>query len=135
MKLNQLKVKLIKLDGINLLHSKGLLLMDKSIVEEKKGMFFKDKTTYKINTKHIKRSKKGKAFLFIDVKEGKSFNPQSSDKPNIKCQNCLQYLLQKKNWESRQVMKKHNRWETLFIFLAGIGTFFLITQVIGMIIK
>jgi len=32
-------------------------------------------------------------------------------------------------------MKKISKWNALFIFLAGIGFFFLITQVIGMIVK
>jgi len=135
MPINQLKVRLIKIDGINILFSKGMLDMDKSLIEEKQGRIFKEKTTYKIKTKHMKRTKKGKALMFIDVKEGKSFDPETTEKPNIKCQNCLQYLLQKKNWESRQVMKKISKWNALFIFLAGIGFFFLITQVIGMIVK
>ncbi len=34
MKLNQIKVKLIKIDGINILKGKGILDTDKSIVEE-----------------------------------------------------------------------------------------------------
>jgi len=135
MPINQLKVRLIKIDGINILFGKGKLDMDKSLIEEKQGKIFRDTTTYKIKTEHMKRTKKGKALMFIDVKEGKSFNPETAKKPNIKCQNCLQFLMQRKNWESRQVMKKISKWNALFIFLAGIGFFFLITQVIGMIVK
>jgi len=135
MKLNKLKVKLIKIDGINILHGKGILDTEKELVEETRGRIFKNKNTYKINTKHIKRERKGKAIIFIDLKEGKSFNPQSQDKPNIKCQNCLQFLLQKKNWEARQSTKKIDKWHGLAIFFAGIGFFFLITQIIGTIFK
>jgi len=135
MKLNKLKVKLIKIDGINILHGKGILDTEKELIEEKQGFLFRDKTTYKINTEHIKREKKGKAIIFIDLKEGKSFNPQSANNPNLKCQNCLQFLLQKKNWEARQSIKKIDKWHGLAIFFAGIGFFFLITQVIGMIVK
>lgn len=135
MKLNQLKVRLIKIDGINVLKSKGILNTDTNLVVEKKGFLFRDENKYKINTEHIKRSRKGKAIIFIDVKESKSFNPDTAKNPNIRCQNCLQYLLQRKNWESRQVMKKISKWNALFIFLAGIGFFFLLTQVIGMIVK
>ncbi|MFQ5825637.1 MAG: hypothetical protein ACE5JB_16485 [bacterium] len=135
MKLNKLKVKLIKIDGINVLHGKGILDTEKDLVEEKRGFFFKDKNTYKVDTKHIKRDKKGKALLFIDLKEGKSFNPHTQDNPNLKCQNCLQFLLQKKNWEARQTTKKIDKWTALYIFFAGIGFFFLITQIIGAFIK
>lgn len=135
MKLNQLKIKLIKIDGINILHSKGILNTDNNLVEEKRGFLFKDKNNYKIDTKHIKRGRKGEATIFIDLKEGKSFNPHTSSNPNLKCQNCLQYLLQKKNWEARQTTKKIDKWQALEIFFAGIGFFFLLTHIIGIIIK
>ncbi len=128
-------MKLIKIDGINILYGYGTLFTDKDIVEEKKGFLFRDKNTYKIDSKHIKREKKGRATIFIDLKQAKSFNPHTTNNPNLKCQNCLQFLLQKKNWEARQTTKKIDKWSALMIFFGGIGFFFLITQIIDIIMR
>lgn len=134
MKLNQLKINLIKLDGVNVIQSKNAILDSKTgVVFEKKGFLFREKENYKIETDHIKRSKKGKMLIFIDMKTKKSINPHTSNSVSGKCQNCLGYLMQEKNWKARQQNKKIDRWMAIAYLFAGIGLFYLITQLVSII--
>lgn len=134
MKSNELKVKLIKIDGINIFpKAKGILESDKQIVRERKGFLFRDIQNYSINTQHLKRDTKGKPVFFIDLKTHKSINPHTTEKADIKGQNALGYLMQEKNWKARQQNKKIDKWTALIILFAGMGLYFLITSILGRI--
>ena len=132
-KLNEMKIKLIKIDGVNILYGKGKLETDKNLITEKIGKLFRAITTYKVEPKHIKREKRGKAVIGIDLKTHKSIDLATLSITNLKCQNCLEYLIQKKNWEARQKNLKYSTTQTLIILFAGMGLFFLVTQIIGII--
>lgn len=127
MKVNEIKIKLIKIDGTNTIFGKGILNTETTLCLEKKGRIKKTVSRYHIDSTHIKRDRKGKALCFMDLNTHKSFNPKLDEK-DIKTINQIQYVTQAANWEAHQNKMKVSKWQILIYMFAGMGLFFLITS-------
>lgn len=128
LKVNEIKIKLIKIDGTNTIFGKGILNTETTLCLESKGKIKKQKSRYHINSIHIKRDKRGKAVCFVDLNTHKSFNP-NEDKKDIKTINQIQYVTQSANWEAHQNKMKISKWQVLMYMFAGMGIFFLIVSI------
>jgi hypothetical protein len=129
MKINEIKIKLVKIDGTNTIFGKGILNTETTLCLEQKGKIKKAKSRYHINAKHIKRDKKGKALCFIDLNTHKSFSPNENDK-DIKTINQIQYVTQSANWEAHQNKMKISKWQILIYMFSGMGVFFLVMSIL-----
>jgi len=140
MKPNELKLRLIKIDGINIFYGKGIYNTETTLCTEKKGFFGKNKSYYAITTEHIKRGKKGKGYCIIDLNqhtsigeivtksEGKSIDLNSEK--NVKIINQIQYVTQRANWEARVRKMKMSIWSQLILIFCGMGILFFITSML-----
>jgi len=139
MKANEIKLRLIKIDGINTFFGKGIYNTETTLCTEKSGLFFKKvKSIYGVSSEHIKRGKKGKALCIIDLNthtsvgkvevEGNSINLDS--KKNIKLINQIQYVTQRANWEAHQRKMKMSIWAQLILIFCGMGILFFITSIL-----
>ena len=132
MKQNEIKIRVIKLSGTNLLENKkAKLVLDKHIVYEKKrdGIFNIKIERYVVDTKHIKRDKKGKAVIGIDLKTHSSFDLSSGEKISSEIVNTLAFLVDEKYHEANMSVPKMKRWEKIAYMFAGMGLFYLITEI------
>ena len=136
MKFNEIKIKLVKIDGTNIILGKGILNTETTLCLEKKRGLKKQESRYHISSNHIKRDKKGKALVFIDLGNHKSFEPDAKTK-DIKTINQIQYVTQSANWEAHQNKLKISKWQILIYMFSGMGLFFLIVsalQALGLFI-
>jgi len=130
MKPNEIKLRLIKIDGINVFFGKGIYDTETTLCTEKKGFLFKgNKSIYNVTSGHIKRSKKGRALCIIDLATHQSINPHTKNK-DIKTINEIQYVTQKANWEAHLKRLKMSVWAQLILIFCGMGIFFLITTIV-----
>jgi len=138
MKPNEIKLRLIKIDGINVFYGKGIYDTETTLCTEKSGLFGKNKSFYSITTEHIKRGKKGKGYCIIDLNqhisigeieaEGMSINLNSEK--NIKIINQIQYVTQRANWEAHLKRLKMSIWAQLTLIFCGMGILFLVTSIL-----
>jgi len=129
MKANQLNLRLIKIEGINLFFGKGVYNTETNLCTEKSGFLLKKtKSIYLIDSDHVKRSG-NKAYCFVDLGTHKSLNPHTNPKDN-KLINQIQYLTQKQKWEANIKKRKLSKWEQLILLFCGMGVFFFITSII-----
>ena len=138
MKLNELKVKLVKISGTNIFYGKGKLELDRHIITESKGFWFMKKSTrYIIDTAHIKRDRKGKALVFLDMNTHKSLGDkitksilplnQSIDGELL---NTLDFLVDKEYHKANMEIPKLSRWEKISYMFVGFGVLFFILEII-----
>jgi len=130
MRANEIKLRLIKIDGINVFFGKGIYDTETTLCKESSGFLLKKtKSIYNVTSEHIKRSKKGRALCIIDLATHKSINPHTENK-DIKTINQIQYVTQKANWEARLKRLKMSVWAQLILIFCGMGIFFLITTIV-----
>jgi len=130
MKANEIKLRLIKIDGINVFFGKGIYDTETTLCTEKKGFLFKgSKSIYNVTSEHIKRSKKGKALCIIDLATHQSINPHTEGK-DIKTINQIQYVTQKANWEAHLKRLKMSVWAQLILIFCGMGLLFFIESIL-----
>jgi len=132
MKPNEIKLRLIKIDGINVFFGKGVYDTETTLCTEKSRLK-RNKSIYHISSEHIKRSKKGKALCIIDLSNHTSINEQkvngtsvnpNSDEKDIKTINQIQYVTQKSNWEAHLRKMKMSIWTQLILIFCGMGILF-----------
>lgn len=136
-KSNIVKIKIIKVSGTQITENKkAKLLMDRHIIYEKyrDGIFHLKTNRYIIDTEHIKRDKKGKAVIGIDLKTHKSFDLGTNKDVDAKILNTLAYLVDEKYHEANTKIPKLKRWEKIAYMLAGMGLIYFITQILKIIL-
>ena len=140
MKTNEIKLRLIKIDGVNLFFGKGVFNTETALCIEKSGgfLFKKHSSTYAVTNSHIKRSK-NKSYCLIDLgmhisigenikSEGVSIDLNS--RKNMKIINQIQYLTQRRVWEAHQKKGKISIWAQLILIFCGMGIFYFITSIV-----
>lgn len=140
MKANEIKLRLIKIDGVNVFLGKGIFNTETALCIEESGFLFKKhSSTYAITSSHIKRSGK-KSYCLIDLvkhisigentideSEGTSINLNS--KKNMKIINQIQYLTQRRVWEAHSKKGKLSIWAQLILIFCGMGILFFIESI------
>jgi len=140
MKANEIKLRLIKIDGVNVFFGKGIFNTETTLCLEKSGILGKKHTsTYAITSRHIKRSG-NKSYCFIDLGKHISIgeNTEKSDgtsidlnsKKNMKIINQIQHLTQRRVWEAHAKKMKFSIWQTLILLFAGMGIMGFIVNII-----
>jgi len=128
MKPNEIKLRLIKVEGINVFFGKGIFDTETTICIEKSGFFLKRETSrYNVNSDHIKRCG-NKAYCFVDLGTHQSINPTSNPK-NLKLINQIQYLTQQKKWEANIKQRRYSRIQQLILIFCGMGVLFMIESI------
>ena len=135
MKPNEIKIRLVKVSGsVVVEQKKAVLELDRSIITEKSGFIFRKKHRYIVNTAHIKRNKKGKALIGIDLKTHKSFDLGTGEKIDGELLNTLDFLVDKAYHQANMEIPKMSKWEKIAYLFAGIGLFYLITEILKTIV-
>jgi len=139
MKANEINLRLVKIDGVNVFFGKGIFNTETALCLEKSGMFGKKHTsTYAITSSHIKRSG-NKSYCLIDLGKHISIgeNTKSSgtsidlnSKKNMLIINQIQHLTQRRVWEAHAKKMKYSIWQTIILLFAGMGIMGFIVNII-----
>ena len=130
---NIVKIRIIKVSGTQLRENKkAKLLLDRHMIFEKyrDGIFHLKVNRYVIDNSHIKRDKKGKAVIGIDLKTHKSFDLGTNKDVDAEIINTLSFLVDEKYHEANMKVPKMKKWEKIAYMLAGMGLIYFITQII-----
>jgi len=141
MKANEIKLRLVKIDGVNVFFGKGVFNTETALCLEKSGKFGKKHTsTYAITSSHIKRSG-NKSYCLIDLGKHISIGENSKNKSsgtsidlnsekNMKIINQIQHLTQRRVWEAHAKKMKYSIWQTIILLFSGMGIMAFIVNII-----